>query len=59
MLTGYKTYIAAGLAALFGVLQATDWVAVISNPKASISTIGMAILMAIMRTITTTPPAAK
>lgn len=56
---GFRTYIAAALVAVFGVLQATDWVAVISNPKASLTTVGIAVLMAIMRSITTTPPAAR
>ena len=34
MLQGYKTYIAAGLVAAFGVLAMTDWVAFLSNPSA-------------------------
>lgn len=55
MLTGYKTYIAAALVALFGVLQAVDWVAFIGNPKAGLQTVGVAILMAIMRSVTNTP----
>jgi hypothetical protein len=57
MLTGYKTYIAAALVAMFGVLQATDWVSFIGNPKAGLQTVGVAILMAILRTVTSTPPA--
>ena len=56
-MTGYRTYLAAGLVALFGVLAQTDWVSVLSNPKAGLVAIGSAILMAIMRSITSTPPA--
>ena len=56
---GYRTYIAAGLMAAFGVLATTDWVSVLANPKAGFTAIGAAILMAVMRSITTTPPGAK
>ncbi len=58
-MTGYRTYIAAGLVALFGVLAQTDWISTLANPKAGAVAIGSAILMAIMRSITTTPPATK
>jgi hypothetical protein len=58
-MTGYRTYIAAGLVALFGVLAQTDWISFLSNPKAGLVAIGSAILMAIMRSITTTPPASS
>lgn len=58
-MTGYRTYIAAGLLALFGVLAQTDWVAFLADPKAGAVAIGSGILMAVMRTITTTPPASK
>lgn len=56
MLTGFKTYIAAALVAVFGVLQAVDWVTFIGNPKAGLQTIAVAVLMAIMRSVTNTPP---
>lgn len=56
-MTGYRTYIAAGIAAAFGVLAMTDWVAFLSNWKAGAATLGMAIVMAVFRSITTTPPA--
>jgi hypothetical protein len=56
MLTGFKTYIAAALVAVFGVLQAVDWVTFIGNPKAGLQTVGVAILMAIMRSVTNTSP---
>lgn len=58
-MTGYRTYIAAGIAAAFGVLAMTDWVAFLSNWKAGAATLGMAIVMAVFRSITTTPPATK
>jgi len=58
-MTGYRTYIAAGLVAFFGVLAQTDWITFLANPKAGAVAIGSAILMAIMRSITTTPPATK
>lgn len=56
-MTGYRTYIAAGLLAVFGVLAQTDWISFIANPKAGAVAIGSGVLMALMRTITTTPPA--
>lgn len=52
---GYRTYIAAGLVAIFGVLASTDWVAVFNDPKAGIAVIGSGVLMAVMRSITSTP----
>jgi len=58
-MTGFRTYIAAALAALGGVIAMTDWVSFMSNPKAGATALGMALLMAIMRSITTTPPATK
>lgn len=56
-MVGYRTYIAAGLVAGFGVLAATDWVSFLANPKAGAVAVGSALLMALMRSITTTPPA--
>ncbi len=53
---GYRTYVAAALVAVFGVLAATDWVAFLNDPKAGAVAIGSAALMAIMRSITSTPP---
>ena len=58
-MTGFRTYIAAALAAVGGVVAMTDWVSFISNPKAGATALGMAILMAVMRSITSTPPASK
>lgn len=59
MLTGFKTYIASGLTAIFGVLAVVDWNPVIANKGAGISVIAMSVLMAILRSVTTTPPAGK
>lgn len=55
MLTGYKTYIAAGLVATFGVLAMTDWVAFLSNPSAGITALITSLIFAVLRAITTTP----
>lgn len=59
MLTGYKTYIAAALVALGGVIAQTDWIGFIANPKAGLVAIATALLMAVMRSLTTTPPGAS
>jgi len=53
---GFRTYIAAALLALFGVLASTDWVSFLSNPKAGAVALGSAVLMAVLRSVTTTPP---
>jgi len=53
---GYRTYIAAGATAIFGVLASTDWVSFLSDPKAGAVALGAAALMATMRAVTTTPP---
>lgn len=54
---GYRTYIAALLAAIFGILAQTNWVDFLANPTAGLVALGMALLMAVMRAITTTPGA--
>ena len=54
-LLGYRTYLVSALMAIFGVLAATDWNYFLDNPTAGLVTIGSAIIMAIMRSITTTP----
>lgn len=54
---GYRTYIAAALAAVGGVIAMTDWVSFLSDWKAGAATLGMAIVMAVFRSITNTPPA--
>jgi hypothetical protein len=53
---GYRTYLAAGLTTAFGLLAQTDWVSFLANPKAGAVAIGSGLLMAGLRTITTTPP---
>lgn len=53
---GYRTYIAAALVAIFGALASTDWVSVMDNPEAGAVAVGCAVLMAVLRTFTTTPP---
>lgn len=53
---GYRTYIAAALMAIFGALASTDWLAFLDDPKAGAVAVGSAIIMAIMRAVTTTPP---
>jgi hypothetical protein len=55
MLTGYRTYIAAALVAIFGALASTDWVGFLDDPKAGAVAIASAILMALMRSFTTKP----
>jgi hypothetical protein len=55
-MTGYRTYVAAALVATFGVLASADWIAFLDDPKAGAVAIGAAILMAVMRAFTTTPP---
>lgn len=59
MLSGYKTYIAAALLASFGVLASTDWVSFLNDPKAGGVALGSAVLMAILRSVTSTPAAGK
>ncbi len=55
-MAGYRTYLAAALVAIFGVLASTDWIAFLDDPKAGAVAVGSAILMATMRAVTTTPP---
>jgi len=58
-LVGYRTYIAAALMAGFGALAQFDWVSFLSNPKAGLVALISAVIMAILRSITTTPPLTK
>jgi hypothetical protein len=55
-MTGYRTYIAAALVAIFGALASTDWIAFLDDPKAGAVAIASAALMAAMRSFTSTPP---
>jgi len=56
MFIGYRTYLASALLAIFGVLAATDWVNFLNDPKAGMVAVGSAVLMAVLRSITSTPP---
>jgi hypothetical protein len=56
---GYRTYIIAALQVGFGLLAQTNWTDMFANPKAGLVALGSGILMAIMRSITTTPPGAS
>ncbi len=53
---GYRTYLAASLLAVFGVLASTDWVAFLNDPKAGGVALASAVLMALLRSVTSTPP---
>jgi len=55
-MTGYRTYLAAILVAIFGALASTDWIAFLNDPKAGAVAVGSAMLMAVMRAFTSTPP---
>lgn len=59
MLVGFRTYLIAALTAAFGALAVVDWNRFLEDPKAGWSVIAMSVLMAVMRSITTTPPATK
>ena len=49
---GYRTYIFAAVTAAAGVIAT----ATLPNRQAGWTALGMAVLMAVLRTITTTPP---
>lgn len=53
---GFRTYIISAIVAVFGVLELTDWAAFLDNPTAGAVALGSAILMAVLRSFTTTPP---
>lgn len=56
-MTGFRTYIAAAIVATLGVLQGVDWLQLISNPKGfGWAMLGTGLVMAVLRTVTTTPP---
>lgn len=59
MLIGWRTYLMSALTAAFGALAVADWNAFLTDPKAGWSVIAMSVIMAVMRSITTTPPAGK
>jgi hypothetical protein len=49
----------SALTAAFGALAVADWNGFLHDPKAGWSVIAMSVIMAVMRSITTTPPANK
>lgn len=55
-LTGYRTYIVSAIVAAFGALAILDWNSILNDPKAGTVAVVAAIIMAVMRTFTTTPP---
>jgi hypothetical protein len=56
MFVGYRTYIAAALLAVFSTLALVDWNVFLTDPAAGWMGLGSAILMAVFRAITSTPP---
>jgi len=56
MFVGYRTYLVSALIAIFGTLEAIDWNSFFDNPGAGWVAIFTAVVMAVMRSITTTPP---
>lgn len=53
---GFRTYAVAAAVAAFGALATIDWNPVLNDPKAGWTAVASAVLMAIMRSFTTTPP---
>lgn len=56
MFIGYRTYIVSFMISVFGILEMTDWNSFLDNPGAGAVALVSAIVMALLRTITTTPP---
>lgn len=56
MLVGYRTYIAAALLAIFSTLALVDWNVFLSDPAGGWMGLVGAVLMAVFRAITSTPP---
>jgi hypothetical protein len=59
MVIGWRTYLVAALSAAFGALTIVDWNKFLEDPKAGWSIIAMSVIMAVMRSLTTTPPGQK
>lgn len=55
-MTGWKTYLASALGALFGALAVIDWNPLIQNNGAGWTALAMSVIMAVLRTVTTTAP---
>lgn len=59
MAIGWRTYLISALTAAFGALSIVDWNSFLTDPKAGWSIIAMSVIMAVMRSVTTTPPGEK
>lgn len=56
IMKGYRTFIVSALMAIFGVLAIVDWNLVIDNPQAGGVAVFSAVVMAVLRVFTNTPP---
>lgn len=56
---GWRTYVVSAVTAAFGALAVADWNKFVEDPKAGWAIIGMSVVMAVMRSVTSTPPGAK
>ena len=56
---GWRTYVVSAVTAAFGALAIADWNKFVEDPKAGWAIIGMSVVMAVMRSVTSTPPGAK
>jgi hypothetical protein len=56
---GWRTYLVSAVTAAFGALAIADWNKFVEDPKAGWAIIGMSVVMAVMRSVTSTPPGAK
>jgi hypothetical protein len=56
---GWRTYAVSAVTAAFGALAIADWNKFVEDPKAGWAIIGMSVVMAVMRSITSTPPGVK
>jgi hypothetical protein len=55
MLKGYKTIVINAVIAVFGVLEATDWVNTVGSDKAGMVATVLAVVGMVLRYFTTTP----
>jgi len=55
MFKGWKTIILNAVVAVFGVLEATDWVNTVGSDKAGIVATVLAVVGMVLRYFTTTP----
>ncbi len=54
-LKGWKTMLVSLLIAVIGVLQATDWATIVRPDEVGPVMLGVGILVAVLRVVTTTP----